>query len=122
VTQRQVVNLSEKFSRITATWTPHVAAELNGQQVRLARLDGEFVWHSHATEDELFLVHSGRLRLVFRDGEVSLGPGELYVVPRGVEHLPIAEPDTCVVLFEPAATRHTGDTVTERTVTHFKPI
>jgi mannose-6-phosphate isomerase-like protein (cupin superfamily) len=117
-----VVNLDEKFAQITEEWSPRIAAELNGQQVRLARISGEFVWHAHADEDELFLVHAGRLRLVFRDREVTLGPGELYVVPRGVEHLPIAEPGTCVVLFEPAVTKHTGEVMTERTVTDFKSI
>lgn len=105
------IALDEKFAAIAESWRPHVVADLNGQQVRLARLRGAFVWHHHADEDELFLVHRGRLRLEFRDRVVELGPGELLVVPRGVEHRPVApEGEDCeVVLFEPADTRNTGN-------------
>lgn len=111
------INLADAFRQFDATWTPHVAADLNGQQVKLAKLEGAFVWHDHAEEDELFWVVSGRLRIEFRDApDAVLGPGEIVVVPRGVEHRPIAEPTAEVVLFEPAATRHTGDVETERTV------
>lgn len=111
------VNLADKFRQFDATWTPHVVAELNGQLVKLAKLEGAFVWHDHAEEDELFWVTAGRLRIEFRDREaVTLGPGELFVVPRGVEHRPVAEPTAQVVLFEPASTAHTGDVVSERTV------
>ena len=112
-----VLNLADAFRRIDATWTPHVAADLNGQQVKLAKLDGPFVWHAHADEDELFWVVSGRLRIEFRDApDAVLGPGEVVVVPRGVEHRPVALPTAEVVLFEPAATKHTGDVETDRTV------
>ena len=111
------LNLADAFGRIDATWTPHVAAELNGQMVKLARLEGAFVWHDHTDEDELFWVVSGRLRIEFRDAPaVELGPGELVVVPRGVEHRPVALPTAEVVLFEPASTAHTGTVESERTV------
>ena len=110
------INLADKLSRFDATWTPHVVAALNGQLVKLAKLDGEFVWHDHAQEDELFLVVEGRLRIEFRDGDVTLGPGELYVVPAGVEHRPVALPTASVLLFEPATTAHTGAVVSDRTV------
>ena len=111
------LNLAAAFARIDATWTPHVLADLNGQQVKLAKLEGAFVWHDHADEDELFWVVSGRLRIEFRDApDAVLGPGEIVVVPRGVAHRPVAEPTANVVLFEPASTAHTGDVVSERTV------
>jgi mannose-6-phosphate isomerase-like protein (cupin superfamily) len=103
------VNLAATLARIDRPWTPRLVADLNGQHVRAALLRGEFVWHAHAREDEMFLVIEGRLRLRFRDGEVVLGPGELVVVPRGVEHLPVAEPEARVLLFEPASTVNTGD-------------
>ena len=111
------VSLAERFARLDACWSPRVVAALNGQHVRVARLHGAFVWHRHEHEDELFLVHSGRLRLEFRDRVVELGPGELVVVPRGVEHRPVADEPVEVVLFEPAGTRNTGDAVDDpRTV------
>jgi len=102
-------NLTERLAGIAACWSPEVVAALNGQEVRLARLHGEFVWHRHAEEDELFLVLEGRLRILFRDGEVALSPGELVVVPRGVEHKPVAEEECRVLLFEPASTVPRGD-------------
>jgi mannose-6-phosphate isomerase-like protein (cupin superfamily) len=109
-------NLADKFRQFDATWTPHVVAELNGQLVKLAKLEGAFVWHRHANEDELFWVIEGRLRIEMRTGDVTLGPGELFVVPAGVEHRPVAEPTASVVLFEPTSTAHTGDVETDRTV------
>ena len=118
-----VVNLEDKFGRFSETWTPHVVAELNGQQVRLAKLEGAFLWHDHEREDELFWVVSGRLRIELRDRDpVELGPGELFVVPRGVEHRPVALPTAQVVLFEPASTAHTGAVESERTVRDLKRI
>jgi mannose-6-phosphate isomerase-like protein (cupin superfamily) len=105
----QKINLAERFSRITEHWRPKVVAELNGQVVRLVKVQGEFVWHQHAGEDELFYVVSGRLRIDFRDGPVILGPGEMLVVPRGVEHRPVAEEECEMLLFEPAEVRNTGD-------------
>lgn len=111
------IDLADMFSRFDATWTPHVVADLNGQQVKLAKLEGAFVWHDHADEDELFWVVSGRLRIEFRDAPAAeLGPGQIVVVPRGVEHRPVALPTAEVVLFEPASTAHTGTVETERTV------
>ncbi len=108
--------LEEKFALIHEYWQPRIVGELNGQQVKLAKLLGEFVWHHHEAEDELFLVHRGRLRMEFRDRVVELGPGEVIIIPRGVEHRPIADELVEVVLFEPAATRNTGQHVNERTV------
>lgn len=112
----EVINLADKFSRFDERWHPYIVAELNGQQVKLAKLEGEFVWHSHGDEDELFLVVAGHLTIELRDGEVELAPGEMCVVPRGVEHRPVAHGTTHVLLFEPASTLHTGDVVSERTV------
>lgn len=109
------VNLERAFERVTEHWSPRVVAELNGQYVKVAKLRGEFVWHDHAGEDELFLVVRGRLTIQFEDGAVTLGPGECCVVPRGVRHNPVAEEECWIVLFEPAETRHTGGVVTERT-------
>jgi len=109
------INLVEKFASFDDLWSPKVAAELNGQQVKLAKLHGEFVWHHHEHEDELFWVVRGSLRIEFRDGVVELGPGELCVVPRGVEHRPVAEEPCEVVLFEPASTLNTGNVQDERT-------
>lgn len=110
------LNLTDAFTRIPEPWTPRLAAELNGQHVKLARLQGAFIWHHHETEDELFLVIGGRLRMEFRDGAVELGPGELIVVPRGVEHRPVAEAGAEVLLFEPVGTLNTGNVRNERTV------
>lgn len=112
----RVIALAEQFTRLREPWSPRIAAELNGQQVKLARLRGAFVWHAHPQEDELFLVVTGRLRIELRDGAVELGPGEFCVVPRGVEHLPIALPEAEVLLFEPSGTLNTGDAGGERTV------
>ncbi len=114
----QPINLADKFALFSEQWSPRIIAELNGQQVKLAKLEGEFVWHAHADEDELFLVVRGTLTMEFRDRPpVELREGELLVVPRGVEHRPSAAAECHVLLFEPAATKHTGDTVSERTVT-----
>jgi mannose-6-phosphate isomerase-like protein (cupin superfamily) len=111
-----VVNLAEKFAAFDEHWSPRVVAELNGQHVRLAKLEGSFVWHQHENEDELFLVIHGRLTLRLRDRDVVLNPGELFVVPRGVEHLPVAEEECHVLLFEPASTLNTGNVENERTI------
>jgi mannose-6-phosphate isomerase-like protein (cupin superfamily) len=110
------VNVREKLSAFSEPWTPKILGELNGQHVKVAKLEGEFVWHRHEHEDELFLVVEGSLTIRFRDGEVSLAPGEFVIVPRGVEHLPVAENEAHVLLFEPAGTRNTGDVTDDRTV------
>jgi len=111
---RDKVNLDEAFSRIPDHWSPRVAGELNGQHVKLARLLGEFVWHKHDEADELFLVLDGTLRMELRDRVVEVGPGELLIVPRGVEHRPVAAEEVRVLLFEPAGTLNTGDAVDSR--------
>ena len=110
------IDLREKFAAIDEHWSPRIVAELNGQQVKLVKFRGEFVWHHHDREDELFLVHRGRFRMEFRDRTVDLGPGEMIVVPRGVEHRPVADEEVEVVLFEPAGTLNTGNVLDERTV------
>ncbi len=110
------VNLREKLALFADQWSPKVVGELNGQQVKLVKLVGEFVWHSHDHEDELFLVVSGRFRMEFRDRNVWLEEGEFLIVPRGVEHRPVAEEEVHVLLFEPATTLNTGNVRDERTV------
>ena len=110
-----VINLRQKFDSFSEHWSPRIAAELNGQQVKLAKLQGEFVWHHHESEDELFFVVSGRLRMEFRERSVWIEPGEMIVVPRGVEHRPVAEVETEILLFEPAGTLNTGNVENERT-------
>lgn len=110
------VTLAAAFARITEHWRPKVIAELNGQEVKLVKVKGEFVWHHHDAEDELFLIHKGTLRIEFRDRVVTLGPGECLVVPRGVEHRPVAEEEVELLLFEPGGVRNTGN-VTHDTLT-----
>ncbi len=110
------VNIQEKFTRISGYWQPRVAGELNGQQVKLVRFLGPFVWHHHDNEDELFLVVKGRMLMEFRDRAVPVGEGEFIIVPRGVEHRPVAEEEVHVVLFEPASTLNTGNVRNELTL------
>ena len=110
------VSLAEKFSRFDQYFQPKIAAALNGQHVKLAKVKGEFIWHHHVDEDEMFLIVKGRLRIEFRDGNVDLDPGEFLVVPRGVEHRPVAKEEVHLILFEPAGTLNTGNTKGERTV------
>jgi mannose-6-phosphate isomerase-like protein (cupin superfamily) len=110
------VNLAEKFSRFQEVYQPKIAGELNDSYLKLVKIKGEFVWHQHATEDELFLVVKGRLLIKLRAGEVWLEPGEFVVIPRGVEHCPFAEAETQVVLLEPKTTLNTGDVQNARTV------
>lgn len=110
------VDLDDAFDRIEELWSPHVAAELNGQHVKLARLDGEFDWHHHDV-DELFLVHEGEVTIRLRDdGDVHLAAGQLHVVPAGVDHQPVADEECRVLLFEPAGTLNTGNVESEKTV------
>lgn len=110
------INLAEKFSQFSDHWSPKITAELNGQHVKLVKFRGEFVWHQHEHEDELFFVVRGAFRMEFRDRQIELREGEMIVVPRGVEHRPVAEEEVCVMLFEPAATVNTGSAGGERTV------
>jgi mannose-6-phosphate isomerase-like protein (cupin superfamily) len=109
------VNLAEKFGHITEYWKPHIAGELNGQLVKVVKFKGEFVWHHHENEDELFFVVKGRFRIEFRDRVVWLEEGEFLVVPRGVEHRPVADEEVWVALFEPASTLNTGNVENEFT-------
>ncbi len=122
----QKVNLADKLSSFTERWSPKLVGELNGQHVKLARLHGEFCWHHHDNEDELFLVLSGTLRMKVREEddehEVTLQTGEMLIVPRGVEHLPIADEECHVLLFEPAGTLNTGNVRNERTVDEISTI
>lgn len=111
----KAVNLAEVFSRITTYWDPHVAGELNGQSVKCVKLKGEFVWHHHESEDELFLVHRGVLHMRLRDQTVTISPGEFYIVPRKVEHQPYGPEEVEVVLFEPSSTLNTGNVRNELT-------
>ncbi|MFO0850954.1 MAG: cupin domain-containing protein [Gemmataceae bacterium] len=110
------VNLRDKLARFSDHWSPKVVGDLNGQQVKLVKFVGEFVWHHHDHEDELFLVVSGRFRMEFRDRHVWLEEGEFLIVPRGVEHRPVADEEVHVLLFEPATTRNTGNVTDGRTV------
>ena len=122
MTRPEKVDLRQKLSLFEERWSPRVVAALNGQEVKLVKLEGEFVWHSHAEEDELFLVLEGTLRMELRDRTIELTPGQLLVVPRGVEHRPVAEREVHVLLFEPAGTLNTGDVRNERTVEEPKRI
>lgn len=110
------VNLRDKLARLQETWSPRVVGALNGQEVKLAKLQGEFVWHQHESEDELFLVLQGHLELHLRDRVVELDPGEFFIVPRGVEHKPVAREEVHVLLLEPAGTLNTGNLRNDRTV------
>ena len=110
------VNLQEKFAKFSDHWSPKIVGALNDLHIKAVKVKGEFVWHSHDDTDELFLVITGSLVIRMRDGEVSVGAGEFFVVPRGVEHMPVAEHECDVLLFEPAGTVNTGNAGGERTV------
>jgi mannose-6-phosphate isomerase-like protein (cupin superfamily) len=110
------VNIAEKLSLFAEHWSPRIVGEVNDSYVKLVKFQGEFVWHKHDTEDEMFLVVKGAMRILLRDGEIRLGEGEFAVVPRGVEHLPVADEEAHVLLFEPKTVLNTGDVVNERTV------
>jgi mannose-6-phosphate isomerase-like protein (cupin superfamily) len=112
---KQAVNLAAKAASIPEQWSPRVVAELNDYQFKVVRIEGDFVWHDHPDTDEAFLVLDGTLRIDFRDGAVTLGPGELYVVPRGVEHKPYAEREVRMLLVEPRGVVNTGSAGGERT-------
>ena len=103
------VNLNEKFSLISEHWRPKVVGELNGQEIKLVKFQGEFPWHHHENEDEMFMAVKGNFQLEFRDRTVALSPGEFVIVPRGVEHRPVASDEVEVLLFEPANVKNTGN-------------
>lgn len=107
------ISLRDKFARFDEHWRPKVVAELNGQEVKLVKIQGAFPWHHHADADEMFMGWRGRFRLEFRDRIVEVGPGEFVVVPRGVEHRPVADEEAEILLFEPAEVRNTGNVVDE---------
>ncbi|MBG6539671.1 cupin domain-containing protein [Pseudomonas aeruginosa] len=111
----QAINFAAKLALFDDRWQPRVIAQMNDYQFKLVKIEGDFVWHSHADTDETFIVLAGRLRIDFRDGAVHLGPGEMYVVPRGVEHKPFAEGEVRMLLVEPCGVRTTGDQGGERT-------
>lgn len=116
------VDLEAAFATFSEHWSPRVVAELNGQHVKLVKFKGEFVWHHHEHEDEMFLVHRGRFVMDCRDRRVEVGEGQLVVVPRGVEHRPVAAEEVEVILFEPATTLNTGNVENERTVRELKRV
>lgn len=111
-----VIRLADEFAKIGEFWKPRLAGEVNGTAIKLVRAHGEFVWHHHEMEDEMFLVVKGRFRMEFRDRTVEIGEGEMIIVPRGVEHRPVAEEPVDVLLVEPGTTLNTGNLVNERTV------
>ena len=114
--------LAEKFARFSEHWKPKIIGELNGQHVKLAKFQGEFIWHHHQHEDELFLVVHGSFRMEFRDRTVTVGEGEMLIVPRGVEHRPVADEEVWVMLFEPAGTLNTGNAGGDRTVSELEKL
>jgi mannose-6-phosphate isomerase-like protein (cupin superfamily) len=111
----KAINLDEKFGLFTEQWQPKVIAEMNDYQFKIVKLQGDFLWHDHKDTDETFIVMEGTLRIDFRDGAVHIGPGEMFVVPKGVEHKPYAEQEVKLMLIEPRGLRNTGDEVGERT-------
>ncbi|WP_306253353.1 cupin domain-containing protein [Parvularcula sp. IMCC14364] len=113
----QAVNIANKFSQFTEQWQPKRIATVNDYDVRIAKIEGEFVWHSHEDTDEMFLVVKGSMKILLRDGEVSLNEGEVYVVPRGVEHKPVADRECQILLIEPTDVVNTGTAGGERTAT-----
>lgn len=111
----QSVNLQDKLNKFSEHWSPKIIAQMNDYHFKLAKVQGEFVWHDHPGTDEVFLVVKGRLEIHFRDGMVTLGEGEMFVVPKGVEHKPVADEECHILLVEPAGTVNTGDVVDEKT-------
>jgi mannose-6-phosphate isomerase-like protein (cupin superfamily) len=118
----ETVNLKQKFDTFSECWSPKIIGELNDSYVKAAKLKGEFIWHHHDSEDELFLVTKGTLRMKFRDHEAFVGPGEFLIVPHGVEHLPVADEEVHLVLIEPKSTLNTGNITNERTVAQLERI
>jgi quercetin dioxygenase-like cupin family protein len=110
------VNLNQKYELFNEFWKPKIVGELNGQYVKLAKARGEFVWHKHDSEDEFFLVVKGSFTIRLREGDIQLNEGEFYIVPKGIEHKPVAEEEAHVLVFEPKSTKHTGDVKSDLTV------
>jgi mannose-6-phosphate isomerase-like protein (cupin superfamily) len=116
------INVAEKFSKINQMWSPKILGEVNDSYIKAVKFIGEFVWHHHDNEDEMFMVISGKLRMKFRDHEEVVRPGEFIIVPRGVEHLPISDEETQVLLFEPKSTLNTGNVRNERTLAQLEKL
>lgn len=116
------INISEKLSLFSDYWNPRIAAELNGQHVKLVKFKGEFVWHQHEQEDELFFVVNGKFRMEFRDRNVELSEGDMIVIPKGTEHRPVADEEVAVMLFEPVSTLNTGNAGGELTRNHLEKL
>jgi mannose-6-phosphate isomerase-like protein (cupin superfamily) len=114
----QPINFKEKLAKFSEQWSPKIVAQLNDYHFKVAKIQGEFIWHDHPETDEVFVVVKGHLVILFRDGEVSLDEGEMFVVPKGVEHKPVAENECHILLIEPAGTVNTGNVVNERTASN----
>lgn len=117
-----IINIQEKFKLFSQLWTPKKIGELNGQQILLAKIKGEFIWHAHEHEEELFMIIKGSLMIEFRDKTIELNEGEIYIIPKGVEHKPIAQEEVHVLLFEPLDIKHTGNVMADVTVETFENI
>ena len=111
----QPINLAEKLAKFSEQWSPKIIAQMNDYHFKIAKIEGEFIWHDHPETDEVFIVLTGQLKIELRDGNVVLDEGELFVVPKGVEHKPVAKQECHILLIEPADTLNTGDVVNERT-------
>ena len=118
----EVINIKDKFSLFNDKWSPKIIGQLNGQDVKLAKIEGEFVWHDHKDEDELFYIVKGQLKIEFRDAAKILNEGDMLVIPKGVEHKPIANKEVWVLLFEPSNIKHTGNVQHELTKENFEKI
>ncbi|MFT4576735.1 MAG: mannose-6-phosphate isomerase-like protein (cupin superfamily) [Polaribacter sp.] len=116
------INISNKLDLIKDLWNPRVIAELNGQQIKISKVKGEFVWHDHKNEDELFIIIKGSLKMMFRDRTEIVNEGEMIMVPKGVEHKPVADKEVWMMLFEPENTKHTGDVESELTIKDYEKI
>ncbi len=117
-----VINLKEKFAKFSDHWNPRIIGQLNDQDVKIAKVKGEFVWHNHTNEDELFFIIKGSLKIDFKDGPRTINAGEMIIIPRGVEHKPIAEEEVWIMLFEPQSTKHTGEVEHDMTVKSYEKI
>jgi len=118
----EVINVKEKFELFEEQWQPHIIGSLNGQDVKIAKVQGSFVWHDHAEEDELFYIIKGSLDIHMKDGVRRLETGDMMIVPRGVQHKPVASEECWILLFEPQNTKHTGDVISDLTVNNYKRI
>lgn len=116
------INIAKKFNQFSEQWSPKIIAELNGQHIKIAKVEGEFIWHQHDNEDELFLVIKGTLHMKLRDGERIIKEGEMIVIPKGVEHLPYSEEETWILMMEPTSTLNTGNEINEKTVSNLEKI